>query len=216
LKEGVIDIVWDLAPAELATGRDCPSAIVLQPKEHAIFGYGSLLSIASLERTLGRRYVGPFVSCHLLGWNRAWDVSMPNSDFAFVDESGSWVMPERILYLNAARSEGRRMNGVLFVITENDLKMFDQREWIYKRVRVNDDLRGLAVLEGPAWIYVGKPEHCVHEPTDPRKTAIRRTYLDILNSGLNEMGSRFVDDYHSSTQSIPSRLVINDQKREKP
>jgi pimeloyl-ACP methyl ester carboxylesterase/cation transport regulator ChaC len=216
LKEGVIDIVWDLAPAELATGRDCPSAIVLQPKEHAIFGYGSLLSIASLERTLERRYAGPFVSCHLLGWNRAWDVSMPNSDFAFVDESGSWVTPERILYLNATRSEGRRMNGVLFVITENDLKMFDQREWIYERVWVNDDLRGLAVLEGPAWIYVGKPEHCVHDLTDPRKTAIRHTYLDILNSGLNEMGSRFVNDYHSSTQPIPSRLVINDQKRDKP
>jgi pimeloyl-ACP methyl ester carboxylesterase/cation transport regulator ChaC len=216
LKEGVIDIVWDLAPAELATGRDCPSAIVLQPNEHAIFGYGSLLSIASLEKTLGRKYVGPFVSCDLLGWCRTWDVSMPNSAFAFVNESGAWVTPERILYLNATRSEGRRMNGIIFAITEEDLKMFDEREWIYERVQVNDDLRGVAVLEGAAWLFVGKPEHCVHDATDPRRTAIRRTYLDIVDSGLNDLGSPFVHEFKRSTQSIPSGLVINDQNRDKP
>ena len=49
--------------------------------EVALFGYGSLLSVASLEQTLQRRYDGPLVACSVEGWRRTWNVAMPNQTF---------------------------------------------------------------------------------------------------------------------------------------
>ena len=39
---------------------DSRELIKLASGEHALFGYGTLLSKESLERTLGRSYTGPF------------------------------------------------------------------------------------------------------------------------------------------------------------
>ena len=44
--------------------------IRLRNGERAIFGYGSLCLRESMERTLGHRCEGPFVSCSLEGWRR--------------------------------------------------------------------------------------------------------------------------------------------------
>jgi hypothetical protein len=42
-----------------------------------------------------------------------------------------------------------QLNGILFVITEEVLKAFDDREWIYERIPIQDALRSVAVLEEP-------------------------------------------------------------------
>jgi cation transport regulator ChaC len=188
VKDGVVDIVWDLVPPGPTVALEAPSAIKLHAGEHAVFGYGSLLSMASLERTLGRTYHGPLVVCDLIGWRRSWNVSMPNSTFAFQDSFGTWITPERVLYLNITPAPGKRVNGVLFIVGEADLRVFDQREWIYERVAVNDLLRGVTVIDGPAWAFVARPEHLLVPPTDPRQAAVRRTYLDMLNSGKADPG----------------------------
>ena len=214
VKTGVVDIAWDLAPPNAIFAPESTSAISLEPGEHAIFGYGSLLSKASLERTLGRSYEGPFVVCDLMGWRRRWDVAMPNSVFTYCDASGHWVTPERIVYLNVAPAQDQRMNGVLFVLNDSDLKAFDSREWIYDRVQVNDSLRGVAVLNGPAWVYVAKPEFLCPVPLTPSQTAIRKTYLGLLEDGHKSLGPGFVDDYRHSTDSVPYQIVIDDHRRD--
>lgn len=214
VKDGVVDIIWDVTPPGQIATHNLPSAIKLQPGEHAIFGYGSLLSIASLERTLARRYDGPFVICDCIGWRRTWDVSMPNSTYSYFDESRSWVVPERILYLNIRPEQGRRMNGVLFIVNEEELKAFDDREWIYHRIEVTEHLRGIAVMGGSAWAYVGKPEHQIREPRDTRHVAVRQTYLDILQKGIKDLGPEFAAGYSSSTDTLPRRLIVQDEKRD--
>jgi pimeloyl-ACP methyl ester carboxylesterase/cation transport regulator ChaC len=213
VKEGVVDIVWDVAPSEQSAIRESPGVIDLRPGEHAIFGYGSLLSRASLERTLGRPYTGPFVQCDLLGWRRVWNVSMPNTSFVYKDQ-GVWVTPKRIAYLNLASRLGGRVNGIVFVINENDLNAFDEREWIYERVAINDQLRGLTVMNGSAWAFVGRQEHCVDTPSDRRSTAVRTTYLSMLEAGFKELGSSFISGYEQSTDPVPTELIIDDHKRD--
>jgi pimeloyl-ACP methyl ester carboxylesterase/cation transport regulator ChaC len=215
VKEGVIDIAWDVAPQGPALVRESPSVVELCSDEHAVFGYGSLLSVASLERTLGRRYSGPFVLSDLVGWYRSWNVTMPNSTFVFQDSAGAWAIPERIVYLNISPATGRRVNGVIFVINEDDLRTLDKREWIYDRVKINEMLRGVTVLKGPAWAYVGKPEHLLAtQAVEPRQAAIRRSYLDMLDSGKSDLGSSFATAYDDSTDPVPTRLIVLDHRRE--
>ena len=186
--------------------------IRLAPGEHAVFGYGSLLSISSLERTLGRTYGGPFVVCAIDGWRRTWNVAMPNDVFVY-RERDRWVTPEKIFYLNVEPDAGRAVNGVLFVVNSEELHRFDAREWIYDRVDVSSQLRGAQVAGGQAWVYQGKPEHVSAHPPGPQGGAVRRTYLDIIRNGHRALGEAFVRAYEASTDPVPLPIVVDDVRR---
>jgi pimeloyl-ACP methyl ester carboxylesterase len=209
--EGVVDIVWDVTPPQTTNAQ--PREIHLAAGEHAVFGYGSLLSIASLERTLGRSYRGPFVVCSIDGWRRRWNATMPNNVYAYRD-TADWVTPERIVYLNVERQPGTRVNGVLFVVTSDELDRFDARESVYDRVDVTSALRDASVAGGCAWVYCGRCEHVLDGLTSPRVGAIRSTYLKILEDGHRGLGPDFVRAYLESTDPVPTPLVIDDVRRD--
>jgi hypothetical protein len=189
------------------------SVIDLEPGDHAIFGYGSLLSLSSLERTLGRTYNGPFIVCSVSGWRRTWDVSMPN-DSRYAIRQNERVFPERILYLNVRRQASSVVNGVVFVISQKDLLAYDQREWIYNRVSVTGLLSSAEVHGGEVWLYEGKAEYILSPPDDWRKAAVRSTYLEIVNQGLGNLGPEFTQEFWANTDPIPKWLVVDDRSVE--
>jgi len=184
--------------------------IELRPGTHAIFGYGSLLSVPSLERTLGRVYAGPFVVCDLDGWRRSWDVAMPNDRY-FARVGVESVFPREILYLNIRPALGEIVAGVLFVISEQDLAAYDGREWIYERVAVTNALRGVCVNGGEAWAYVGKPEFIRRGVMSWHDAAVRASYLSIVESGLTALGPETRARFELSTDPVPKHLVFADE-----
>ncbi|MCW5977702.1 MAG: gamma-glutamylcyclotransferase [Bryobacteraceae bacterium] len=186
------------------------SVVKLGPGESAIFGYGSLLSIASLERTLGRKYGGPFLPCTLVGWRRSWDIAIPNSSFYTETEDGRMV-PEMILYLNVRRDPATRMNGILFVVNQAELAKYDEREWVYDREDVTAGI-DLVVEGGSAYAYVGKDEYVRRNVSSPRQAAIRATYIQIVENGLAGLGDDFRSTYLQSSDPVPQHLVIQDQR----
>jgi len=181
--------------------------ITLARDQHAIFGYGSLLSKPSMERTLGRQYNEEPAICAVAGWRRSWDVFLPNEG-KFVDERGR--PPDKIIYLNVRRAPGTPVNGVLYVVGAAALAGFDSREWVYNRVDITDALGGVEVRGGGAWMYVGKPEFVVAAPQRP-EYAVRRTYLDIVEQGLLDLGREFRAGYEASTDAVPEGLLIQDR-----
>ena len=154
VSEGVVDIVWEVTPAAIDAQ---PRTIRLEPGEHAVFAYGSLLSIASLERTLGRSYRGPFVVCSIDGWRRRWNVSMPNETFAYRDASG-WVTPQRIFYLNVESPPGRRHRHPLR--RAEDLARFDPRESIYGPGRHHIDAQRHRGRRRVSLVYAARRSTC--------------------------------------------------------
>ena len=193
---------------------DACTVIRLEDGEHALFGYGSLLSTESLELTLGRRYTGPFAVSGLKGWRRTWDVAMPDIRFQYQESDGEWVVPERTLYLNIRPVNGSSINGVLFVVRDAELKAYDEREWIYDRLAVTDQLENVLVEGGTAWVYVAKPKYLMELPESPRVGAIRQTYLHWLAEGHKKLGAEFERRYYASTEPVPWHLVIDDKPRQ--
>lgn len=181
----------------------------LGPGEHALVGYGSLLSVASMERTLGRPYDGPWHLCRLQGWRRGWDVQMPRHTWAY-HADGVLTIPDRVLYLNLRRQDESHVNAALFVIGEDDLQRFDEREWIYRRQQVNDDLTDVRVVGGPAWTYVALDEFIWRRESHPPDAIIRRSYLDILARAHAELGPAFTHEYDATTDAVPAHLVVDD------
>ena len=189
-----------------------PDTIVsLQNDQVALFGYGSLISKKSLEMTLDHPYAGPFVACALVGWYRTWDVAMPNELF-FAETPPGRLYPDHILYLNVMRKPGSLLNGVLFVVNESELNAMDRREWIYSRQDVSEDVRSATVRGGRVHVYVGKPEHLMSDVKSPRRAAVRRSYLDILERGFGDLGQTFRTEYERSSDPPPTHLIIDDQR----
>ena len=185
--------------------------VKLGPGKHALIGYGSLLSIASMERTLGRRYDGPWHVCRLNGWRRGWDVQMPRHAWAY-RVNGVLVKPARVLYLNLRRQEGSHVNVALFVVGDDDLKRFDEREWIYERLEVTGDLADVRVIGGAAWTYVALDAFLWRKDSRPPAAIIRRSYLDILATAHAELGPAFRDEYNATTDEVPAHLVVDDER----
>lgn len=188
--------------------------IQLHRGEAAVFGYGSLLSVASLEQTLQRRYDGPFVACSVAGWLRTWDVVMPNQTF-YTETARGHCYPKYILYLNVKEQSGILLNGVLFVISIEELNAMDQREWIYNREVITTQLCDIKVTGGDVHMYIAKPEYIMTKVKSPAIAAIRATYLQILETGLNQLGTSFRDVYNRSSEAVPQYLVINDRREER-
>lgn len=190
-------------------------SLILKNDEIALFGYGSLLSISSLERTLGRRYTGPLFVCWLEGWRRGWDVAMPNRTF-YADLPSGKVYPEHILYLNVRRSPESRVNGVLFVVNREELDAYDTREWIYNRIDVTSELSGIRIISGQAHVYVAKQEYLTANMPSLQYTAIRATYLEMLEVGLKDRGEDFRAKFDDSTDPAPRHLIFHDRSENPP
>jgi hypothetical protein len=177
--------------------------------EIAAVGYGSLLSVESISRTLKAPYSRPFIACQIEGWRRSWNVSMPNQAF-YYEEGGDRVYPPKIIYLNVRPVPKALMNCAVFVLDLEQLKAMHAREWIYDPAKVTEQLRGVRITGGEAIMYVGKPEHAVHEVSSPRQAAIRASYLRILESALERAGPALSREFERSTDPVPKHLVIKD------
>jgi hypothetical protein len=184
----------------------------LIPPQVALFGYGSLLSKASMELTLGCEYAGSPVECSIRGWRRTWDVMMPNRTFYEDGQSGELV-PAHIIYLNVQKDPHSALNGLAYVLGPKEIAMFDKREWIYNRETITKDVTDLSFIGGELEMYVGKPEFLVPPGCTTEQAAVRRSYIEIVERGLSELGHAFRSEYLSSTDPPPQHLIIDDKKR---
>jgi cation transport regulator ChaC len=185
-----------------------PHTIELKAGTVGMFGYGSLLLKSSMERTLARPYPGDPIVCRVEGWRRAWNVVTPNERYFYL-EDGQRHYPPSIIYLNVVPDSGA-INGLVYVIDEQDLPGFDRREFTYSRVDVRDRL-DIEVTGGPVWMYVGKPPYLFSGPASPREAAVRRSYLRIVDSGLSDLGQDFRAGYERSTDPPPAANIVDDQ-----
>src|SRR4051812_14756081 len=195
------------APPSPEASRTMPQTIELKDGHIGLFGYGSLLLKSSMERTLGRPYDGDPIVCRVDGWRRTWNAITPNDRFFYL-EDGRKHYPASIIYLNVVPDRGS-INGLVYVIDAEHLPGFDQREFTYSRVDVRAQL-DVAVEGGPVWMYVGKPPFLFAGPASPRDAAVRRSYLQIVESGLSDLGEDFRRTYERSTDPPPAANIVDD------
>jgi hypothetical protein len=99
---------------------------------------------------------------------------------------------------------------VIFVLDNRDLDAMHAREWIYEPVAVTDQVRDVTIAGGDALMYVGLHEHRVQDATRREATAIRASYLRILDNALKGADANFREEYQATTEPVPAHLVIED------
>ena len=172
----------------------------------ALFAYGSLLNLRSFELTIGRRYLTKPQTCVVRGWRRAWDTAMPNEGF-FEDVLDGPMFPELIMYMNVRDS----VNGVVYFVTDEELRAFDRREWTYDRISIDWAATDSDSACGTAYMYVAKPEWHLLPGKPKTGAAIRKTYLEIIATGVTSLGPAFEMKYNDSTDPVLPELVFDDR-----
>lgn len=174
----------------------------------AVFGYGSLVSRASIAETLGPRAEPP-APARLPGWRRRWSLVRDNrtAEKGFAPLSGTPF--DHCLGLNVepletgAETVPDAPNGALIILSEAELARLDLREMRYRRVDVTaafaDHDFDLVVT------YAARPEH--YAPAPPAGAVVIASYLRAVEAAFAELGAGELDAFRRTTGEPPAPVV---------
>jgi hypothetical protein len=175
----------------------------------AVFGYGSLVSRASVAETLGHDAAPP-VSARLAGWRRRWSLVRDNARAEKGFEPLEGDPFDFCLGLNLERApdapEDKWPNGALIELTEAELDRLDLRELRYNRVEVTGDVRG----DGPpgfdtVFIYTAKARNFAADP--PPRSVVLASYLRACELAFAELGEDEPAAFARTTGDPPAPVV---------
>jgi cation transport regulator ChaC len=174
----------------------------------AVFGYGSLVSRASIAETLGHDAPAP-IPARLAGWRRRWSVYRRNAahekTFARVDGEPF----EHIVGLNIERAPGAPEsewpNGVLIELAEAELERLDGRELRYDRVEVTEGVVADGACFDRVYAFTAKESHFAEEtPTD---AIIIASYVRACEAAFGELGPGAWEGFLATTGEFPAPVV---------
>jgi hypothetical protein len=174
-----------------------------------MIAYGSLISLPSMEQTLGHKYEGPVHVIHLMGYERVWTCVRPFNDpraiAAGAKKTDAYFLrdTERVPIIGAAElniypTKKGRINGILYLITNEELLSLDKRERGYRRVDVTDRIEEFRFRGGK--VYVGLPGSPVASSADKGTYILIKEFLDLVTGACNLRGKDFRDEFDKSTR----------------
>ena len=175
----------------------------------AVFGYGSLVSRASIGETLGRE-ADPPVPVSLRGWRRRWTLVRDNrtAEKGFEPLAGDPFDHCLGLNLERLRPEDTRgaadpPNGALIELSERELDRLDLREMRYHRVDVTEAFAdtGFDLVV----TYTARPEHFA--PAPPERAVVIAGYLEAVEAAFAELGPGELDRFRATTGEPPAPVV---------
>ena len=177
----------------------------MKPKNY-IFGYGSLVNLASLQKTKGDADLDSinYHYCHLLKHVRIWNVGMDNSKqikgYKYYVNPTDLKQPDIfVTFLNVQESSDYAVKGILFEVSQEELLFFDQRERQYSRKDITDLLD--IEIDGTAWVYTGLPDSMkrFEEAFENNRAVISQAYQELVNSAYQSLSDDDLTAFKSST-----------------
>jgi dephospho-CoA kinase len=163
-----------------------------------VFGYGSLVSPASMATTIGRTAASSDVMvAHLDGYGRRWN-------YGSMHLRGDWrhdgadITQGLVVSLGLVVSDSETCNGVIVRVTADELARLDWRERDYERTDVSDLIRldGGSVTDRVV-TYVPRPSAIERYETarDERRAGIRQSYWELVHAAFDELGGDHLARY---------------------
>lgn len=191
--------------------------IKIADNQMGMIGYGSLMSLKSMQRTLKRKYSDSIYRVHLKGYKREWTFLMKNDDPNLTEEElkydgffiqGIDTIPfQQYVSLNIAEDKPTNLNCILYILPKNDLKGFDDRELGYKRIDVTDKIVEYNFEGGRVFAYIATPEYHRQPEPDPRLNIVPKWYVDLVTKACDSIGVSFRKEYDNTTTPYNSKIV---------
>lgn len=162
-----------------------------------VFGYGSLLG---RNQSSGPAHPVP---TRLDGFRRTWNVAMDNAvnlpGYKYYRDPSGIRPPLAVTFLNLVRAVGDGVNGVVFEVTDQDLRELDARERNYTRIEVTAQVGDAP--SGTVWTYVGTADarQRYERGLFAGRAAVSRAYHDDVLRGFASLGTEAVTEYTATT-----------------
>ncbi len=183
-----------------------------------MIAYGSLMSLQSMEQTLGHKYEGPRRQVHLTGYEREWTCVRPFNDPEAIaagrPKIDAFLMSgeERVPVTGAAelniypRAQGR-INGILYLVTDEELARLDNREHGYRRADVTDKVEEFDFRGGKVFVYEGRSSAASVAPPAMGTYILIKEFLDMVTGACDGIGKEFREEFDSSTKPCTYPVV---------
>jgi hypothetical protein len=176
-----------------------------------LIGYGTLLNVTSLGRTLGlgaarsKSFTPVVIRGYLRLFNLRPDHYEPSFRFS--------PLPIEAAAMNVEPCPGASLNAVAFVVAEEELAALDRRERYYQRQQVPVHRFPDQVFLGQAAIYASSPDARWIQ-RDPKRLLPR--WEDILEAraGCYALGLEFGRMFDATTYLGDGRTLVFDRYRE--
>ncbi len=168
-----------------------------------VFGYGSLVSRASFEQTLGRTVRDDEVHAAVLaGFGRRWNYASPR-------RRGSWSTTDgvvddgTVVCLGIVEAVGETANGSVIAVTGAELVEVDRREAAYDRVDVTDLVEPDGRIGRRDRVVTYVPRAAAIERYERARAlgtaAVERRYWDLVIDAFTAHGTAALDRYRATT-----------------
>lgn len=173
-------------------------------KNIGIFGYGSLINLASASRTLQRELVKEdFHVATLHNFQRSWTY------WAYVHSA---LLDKQVkgVFLNIENCKDAKLNGIVFRVDENELEYLKKREKNYDCIDISKDLIFENILSDfdLVFTFIGNPTNIIKNSGDD--CYIFKKYINIVETGVNMLGDEFSKFFNTTTTSVFTPLVEGD------
>ena len=178
-------------------------------------GYGSLMSIQSMQKSLGHEYNEKSLTVHIKGYERVWNCAEPNNgairpNVSYFVMEGDTIFPRHIIWLNVQPNENKLMNACLYIIDRAELKLFDTREIAYDRISVKNKLGEFEITNGDVYMYIAKAECTIKPSEDMRENIIYRDYIKIVEEdAILPLGENFRNEYYATTIPFSPKILMS-------
>jgi hypothetical protein len=194
------------------------STIEIPEGSAGIVAYGSLMSLPSMEQTLGHKYQGPMHQIHLAGYERAWTCVRPFNDprgnpmdikriVAFFSRGHERVPIAGTAELNIYPKKKGRLNAIFYLISNADVIAFDKREWGYRRVDVTDKIEEFKFRGGKVYVYEGVPGRAEGSSIEKGTYVLIQEFADLVTGACDSIGKDFRDEFDRSTRPCAYQVV---------
>lgn len=183
-----------------------------------MIGYGSLMSLKSMEQTLGHKYKNSIYQVHLIDYNRGWTYFLPINDpqsnsaedlkyYGFFLQNNDSIPFEGMVNLNIDPKKKSKINCILYLIAKEDLIKFDKREIGYQKVDVTDKIKEYSFNGGRVYVYEHFPDHQYKSSSDVKKYILVKDYVDLITKACDSIGKNFRAEFDKSTCPPSSQIV---------
>jgi hypothetical protein len=182
-----------------------------------LVGYGSLMSLNSMEQTLGHKYIDSAYRIHLSGFVRAWTSLRPFNEpmtdskqpkvQGFILQNNDSIPFNGIVQLNIESKKGSSINCILYLISNEDLIKVDKREYGYNKVDVTDRLEEYNITGGQVYVYQQPQDYYDKTSWDLTKFILVKDYIDFILKACDGLGESFRAEFDKSTLQPASEIV---------
>jgi hypothetical protein len=183
-----------------------------------MIAYGSLISLSSMEQTLGHKYEGPIHKVHLMEYEREWTCVRPYNDplaiaagrekiEAFFLQGKERIPFNGTLEMNITPKKRGRINGILYLITYKELVGFDKRERGYRRTDVTDRIEEFRFRGGKVYVYEGLPGAPLASFPVKGTYVLVKEFFDLVTGACDTIGKDFRSEFDKSTRPCVYPIV---------